>query len=127
MKPIIIAEAGVNHNGSIELAKDLVAIAADAGADFVKFQTFITENNITKNAEKADYPDYFELVLQKTRPGSIILSDNVLWSGKVVEPIEKKDKVTPILLSYNKKLKEDPRVETVLLPVRDGLTLTRVL
>ncbi|AYN66970.1 methyltransferase domain-containing protein [Euzebyella marina] len=79
------------------------------------------------DAEKADYPDYFELVLQKTRPGSIILSDNVLWSGKVVEPIEKKDKVTPILLSYNKKLKEDPRVETVLLPVRDGLTLTRVL
>jgi len=55
LKPIIIAEAGVNHNGSIELAKDLVAIAADAGADFVKFQTFITENNITKNAEKADY------------------------------------------------------------------------
>lgn len=79
------------------------------------------------DAEKADYPDYFELVLQKTRPGSIILSDNVLWSGKVIEPIEKKDKVTPILLSYNKKLKEDPRVETVLLPVRDGLTLTRVL
>ncbi|SIS95050.1 Predicted O-methyltransferase YrrM [Zobellia uliginosa] len=79
------------------------------------------------DAEKRDYPDYFELAIQKTRPGSVILSDNVLWSGKVVEAVEKKDKVTPILLEYNKKLKEDPRVETVLLPIRDGLTLSRVL
>ena len=79
------------------------------------------------DAEKKDYPDYFELALTKTKAGSIILSDNVLWSGKVVEPLDKKDKVTPILLAYNKKLKEDPRVETVLLPIRDGLTLSRVL
>ncbi|MUH37686.1 O-methyltransferase [Zobellia amurskyensis] len=79
------------------------------------------------DAEKKDYPDYFELVMQKTRPGSVILSDNVLWSGKVVEPVDKKDKVTPILLDFNKKLKEDPRIETVLLPIRDGLTLSRVL
>jgi len=79
------------------------------------------------DAEKKDYPDYFELVLNKTKSGSIILSDNVLWSGKVIEPLDKKDKVTPILLDYNKKLKEDSRVETVLLPIRDGLTLSRVL
>ena len=79
------------------------------------------------DAEKKDYPDYFESALKKTTSGSIILSDNVLWSGKVIEPLEKKDKVTPILLEYNKMLKEDPRVETVLLPIRDGLTLTRVL
>lgn len=52
---LIIAEAGVNHNGSIELAKQLINVAADANADFVKFQTFITEKNITKNAEKAEY------------------------------------------------------------------------
>ena len=79
------------------------------------------------DAEKKEYPDYFELVLNKTKSGSIILSDNVLWSGKVAEPLNKKDKVTPILLDYNKKLKEDSRVETVLLPIRDGLTLSRVL
>ena len=54
-KTIIIAEAGVNHNGSIELAKKLVSAAANAKADFVKFQTFITEENITKYAEKAEY------------------------------------------------------------------------
>lgn len=79
------------------------------------------------DAEKSDYPAYFELALSKTKPGSVILSDNVLWSGKVVEPLDKKDKVTAILLEYNQKLKNDPRVETVLLPIRDGLTLTRVL
>lgn len=79
------------------------------------------------DAEKKEYPDYFELVLNKTKSGSIILSDNVLWSGKVAEPLNKKDKVTPILLDYNKKLKEDIRIETVLLPIRDGLTLSRVL
>tara|TARA_R110002051_G_scaffold186526_1_gene256166 strand:+ start:1664 stop:2305 length:642 start_codon:yes stop_codon:yes gene_type:complete len=79
------------------------------------------------DAEKASYDFYFEAVIKKTRPGSVILSDNVLWSGKVVEPLNPKDKATKILLDYNKKLKEDPRVETVLLPIRDGLTLSRVL
>ncbi|BAO56742.1 N-acetylneuraminate synthase [Nonlabens marinus] len=56
-KTIIIAEAGVNHNGSLENAKKLVEIAAGAGADFVKFQTFKTELNITKNAKKAEYQE----------------------------------------------------------------------
>lgn len=55
MKPLIIAEAGVNHNGSIKLAKEMISVAANSGADFIKFQTFITEDNITKNAKKADY------------------------------------------------------------------------
>lgn len=54
-KTLIIAEAGVNHNGSIDLAKQLIDKAADAGADIVKFQVFKTENVISKNAKKADY------------------------------------------------------------------------
>lgn len=78
------------------------------------------------DAQKVNYDAYFEAVLQKTKPGSVILSDNVLWSGKVVEPLQKSDKATEALLEYNQKLKEDPRVETVLLPIRDGLTLSRV-
>lgn len=78
------------------------------------------------DAEKKEYLEYFELILKKTTTGSIILSDNVLWSGKVVESFDTKDKTTQILLAYNKILKEDPRVETVLLPIRDGLSLTRV-
>lgn len=54
-KVIIIAEAGVNHNGSLENAIQLIELAAHSGADFIKFQTFITELNISKNAQKASY------------------------------------------------------------------------
>lgn len=79
------------------------------------------------DAEKREYPKYFEAVMEKTVSGSVILSDNVMWSGKVVEPLNEKDQATRVLLSYNQKLKEDPRIETVLLPIRDGLTLSRVL
>lgn len=79
------------------------------------------------DAEKVSYDHYYEAALKKCRPGSVILSDNVLWSGKVVEPLDPKDKATKILIDYNKKLRNDSRVETVLLPIRDGLTLSRVL
>ncbi|MCP4976523.1 MAG: O-methyltransferase [Maribacter sp.] len=79
------------------------------------------------DAEKREYLKYFEAIMQKTVPGSIILSDNVLWSGKVVEPLDAKDKTTKVLVAYNQMLKNDPRIETVLLPIRDGLTLSRVL
>lgn len=79
------------------------------------------------DADKENYLKYYELVLPKMNKGGIILSDNVLWSGKVVEPLVESDISTKILLQYNKKLKEDSRVETVLLPIRDGLTVTRVL
>ncbi len=78
------------------------------------------------DAEKTEYPNYLEVVLKKTRTGSIILSDNVLWSGKVIEKLDPRDKATKILMDYNKALKEDKRLETVLLPIRDGLTLSRV-
>ncbi|MEM1340607.1 MAG: O-methyltransferase [Bacteroidota bacterium] len=79
------------------------------------------------DAEKTQYEEYFEAVLPKCTSGSIILSDNVLWSGKVVEPLKKGDKATKALLHYNKKINKDPRVETVILPIRDGLTLSRVV
>jgi caffeoyl-CoA O-methyltransferase len=67
------------------------------------------------------------LILPKMNAGGIILSDNVLWSGKVLETLDPKDTSTTVLLEYNKKLQQDPRVETVLLPIRDGLTVSRVL
>ncbi len=79
------------------------------------------------DAQKVQYDAYFEAVIQKTKPGSVIFSDNVLWSGKVMEPLVPADKATATLVDYNQKLKNDPRVETVLLPIRDGLTLCRVL
>ncbi|MFD2099491.1 O-methyltransferase [Flagellimonas iocasae] len=86
----------------------------------------LTFDLIFIDAQKVNYDAYFEVVIKKTRPGSVILSDNVLWSGKVVEPVPPSDKATIALKAYNKKLQSDPRVETVLLPIRDGLTLSRV-
>ena len=79
------------------------------------------------DADKENYINYFNLILPKMNKGGIILSDNVLWSGKVVEPLQKNDSSTKILLEYNLLLKNDVRVETVLLPIRDGLTVSRVL
>ncbi len=79
------------------------------------------------DADKENYINYFELILPKMNKGGIILSDNVLWSGKVLEPLQKNDLSTKILLDYNELLKNDSRVETVLLPIRDGLTVSRVL
>jgi caffeoyl-CoA O-methyltransferase len=79
------------------------------------------------DADKENYLNYFEMILPKMNKGGIILSDNVLWSGKVLEPIHPNDISTKILVEYNQLLKNDLRVETVLLPIRDGLTVSRVL
>lgn len=79
------------------------------------------------DAEKKQYDAYFEAALKKSKAGTIILSDNVLWTGKVIEPLNPKDKTTAALLAYNKKLATDSRVQTTLLPIRDGLTMSRVL
>jgi predicted O-methyltransferase YrrM len=79
------------------------------------------------DADKENYLNYYELIVPKMSKGGVILSDNVLWSGKVVEPLQTNDISTQVLMEYNRLLNEDPRVETVLLPIRDGLTVSRVL
>lgn len=79
------------------------------------------------DADKENYVNYFHLIVPMMNKGGIILSDNVLWSGKVLEEVKPNDKSTPVLLEYNQLLNTDPRVETVLLPIRDGLTVSRVL
>ena len=79
------------------------------------------------DADKQNYPNYFNLIMPMMNKGGVILSDNVLWSGKVLETVKANDKSTQVLLDYNKLLKDDPRVETVLLPIRDGLTVSRVI
>ena len=77
------------------------------------------------DADKPNYVNYFHLIIDKLNPGGIILSDNVLWHGKVIEPVDAKDVSTNVVLEFNTLLKEDPRIETVLLPIRDGLTISR--
>ncbi len=79
------------------------------------------------DADKENYPAYFDIVIDKLNPGGIILSDNVLWSGKILEDLKPDDTATKSLLEYNTLLKKDHRVETVVLPIRDGLTISRTL
>jgi caffeoyl-CoA O-methyltransferase len=79
------------------------------------------------DAKKANYNKYLETVIPKLNKGCLILSDNILWSGKVVEPLQKKDKATEALLKYNQRLTEDNRFEHLILPVRDGLSVARYI
>lgn len=78
------------------------------------------------DADKKNYPAYFQALVPRMRSGGVILSDNVLWSGKVLQEIKANDKQTQAIQRYNELLATDPRVETVILPLRDGITLTRV-
>ncbi|MCD2260290.1 O-methyltransferase [Psychroserpens luteolus] len=77
------------------------------------------------DADKPNYVNYFHLIIDKLNTGGVIISDNVLWHGKVIEPVNTKDHSTKAVLAYNTLLKNDTRVETVLLPIRDGLTISR--
>jgi predicted O-methyltransferase YrrM len=79
------------------------------------------------DADKYNYLNYFNLVIDKLIKGGIIIADNVLWSGKVAEPLEQGDKDTPGLIAFNQAIQNDPRVENVLFPVRDGLMVIRKL
>ena len=77
------------------------------------------------DADKPNYVNYFHLIIDKLNTGGIILSDNVLWHGKVIEPLQPDDTSTKAILDYNNLLKNDNRIETVILPIRDGLTISR--
>ena len=79
------------------------------------------------DADKENYSNYFELVIDKVRKGGFIIVDNVLWSGKVVDKIADSDKETLGIVSFNSKVNADHRVENVLFPVRDGLMVLRKL
>jgi caffeoyl-CoA O-methyltransferase len=77
------------------------------------------------DADKKNYATYYDLVFDKVRSGGYIIADNVLWSGKVIEPSEKMDTETKIIDAFNKKVHADERVEHMLLPLRDGLMIAR--
>lgn len=77
------------------------------------------------DANKREYPDYYELALTLTRPGGFILADDVLWDGKVYAEQVPADKQTSGIVRFNDLAASDPRVETVILPVRHGLSIIR--
>lgn len=79
------------------------------------------------DADKSNYSNYFDLCIDKVRKGGYLIADNVLWSGKILMPLEKMDKDTLLIHKFNKKIQEDKRVENVLFPIRDGLMVMRKL
>ena len=110
------AEAGLTQRIKFYLGNALELIPAiDATFDLV----FI-------DADKINYARYYELVLDRVRPGGYIIADNVLWSGKVLAKYRKKlDEDTKAVLDFNKMVHDDIRVENIMLPVRDGLLVAR--
>ena len=75
------------------------------------------------DAGKQDYAVYYDLIIERVAPGGLILADNVLWGGKVLDPVPDQD--TRIMQGFNEVLAADPRVEALMLPLRDGLTIAR--
>ncbi|MEQ8239052.1 MAG: class I SAM-dependent methyltransferase [Cyclobacteriaceae bacterium] len=78
------------------------------------------------DADKESYQTYFDLTIDQVRTGGFILIDNVLWSGKVADD-DKNDKATQSIRAFNQRMHADPRVENVLLPIRDGIMILRKL
>ena len=78
------------------------------------------------DADKSNYLNYYNMIINKVRKGGYIILDNVLWSGKVLEEVEEEDLDTKVLIEMNTVIHNDDRVEEVLLPIRDGLMIARV-
>ncbi|MFN8153585.1 MAG: O-methyltransferase [Bacteroidia bacterium] len=85
----------------------------------------ITPDLVFIDADKENYPTYFQLVLPLLKKGGIILADNVLWSGHVLKPLERQDHETTQLTAFNEMVIQHPETEVIMLPVRDGLSIIR--
>ncbi len=137
---ICLAE-GLNKNGTIDTIdenEELIEIQnkffSESGYFNVINQHLGKAKNIIPNirgtfdlvfidADKENYPLYFDLIINRVNKGGIIIADNVLWSGKVLK--KPKDEATKALINFNRLVKNDSRVESIILPIRDGLTLLR--
>ncbi len=110
-------KAGVSDKISLHIGDAMEFLRNHSGEDSYDL-TFI-------DANKREYPDYYELVLSLTRPGGFILADDVLWDGKVYAEKVPEDKQTAGIVKFNDLTANDPRVETVILPIRHGLSIIR--
>lgn len=111
------AEAGLGEKIIPHIGNALEIIPALSAIDF---------DLVFIDADKANYGYYFDLVIDKLKPGSFILADNVLWSGKILGKGAKKiDKDTQALIDFNQKVQDDSRVENVIVPMRDGISVMR--
>ena len=110
-------EESGNRDKIVQLTGNAVDILMDLNENF---------DLIFIDADKENYIKYFEIVSKKLNPNGIIISDNVLWSGKVVEESDN-DEETDTLIKFNKLLSKDERFETIILPLRDGLSISRLI
>ena len=110
-------EKSGNRDKIVQLTGNAIDILSDLN------QTF---DLIFIDADKENYVKYFEIVSEKLNPNGIIISDNVLWSGKVVER-DNNDEETNTLKKFNRILSDDTRFETVILPLRDGISISRLI
>lgn len=78
------------------------------------------------DANKREYTEYYELLMRYAHPGTVILADNTLWDGHVVDPAYDNDAQTKAIRRFNDHVAADPRVEQLILPERDGLSMIRV-
>ncbi len=82
-------------------------------------------NIVFIDADKESYPEYYDLIINKVSSGGIIIADNILWSGKILEKVGKDDQATKSIIEFNNKITRDDRVKNIILPIRDGLNIVR--
>ena len=112
------------HGGKIRLhIGSALDIAPKLGGEF---------DLVFIDGDKREYPAYYRMLMGDdgskalVHSGSVLIADNILWSGKVVQPVAHNDRHTQALLEFNRMVVEDARVENVIVPLRDGLNLIRV-
>lgn len=111
------------HFEKANLAHRIELLIGDAGELLPKLEK--TYDLVFLDADKRNYSKYYDLVFEKVRPGGFIIADNVLWSGKVADTAQFTDLDTKFITEFNQKIQNDPRVENILLPIRDGLMIIR--
>lgn len=77
------------------------------------------------DADKQNYPNYFDAVIDRLAPGGLLIADNVLWDGKVIAPAAEHDEKTAALVAFARKVTTDPRLERIMIPIRDGVQVAR--
>ena len=103
--------------------KDQIEVKIGEAASILPTLNY-TWDMIFIDADKENYPVYYDMTIDNLRSGGLLLADNVLWSGKVYDP-QQQDKVTNTIRSFNEMVLNDPRVENILLPIRDGIMMAR--
>ena len=118
LKPVIlkyISKAGMNTSIILHIG-DALSIIPQLNETF---------DLVFIDGDKREYCKYFDLIIDKVKAGGFILADNILWNGKIFKDVSPKDDQTAGILQFNDKIKKDPRISRLILPVRDGLMIIR--